>query len=128
MIKSASVNLTTRMELAVSSTTVVTYPQMPVLLMAMVTCPSFNSSPFCTLSNVGAASLIHKSCLGFVKTPMLALVALAVADAPRIGRLMAKLGYPGYLAETGEVDGICEASVCKERREGMWGSLVIMRE
>ena len=51
---------------------------MPVLLIATVTCPSLSSSPFCTLSSVGAASLIHKSWLGFVKTPMLTLDAATV--------------------------------------------------
>ncbi len=54
------------------------YPQMPVLLMATVTCPSLSSSPFWTLSSVGVASLTHRSCFGFVKTPMLGLAALIV--------------------------------------------------
>lgn len=54
------------------------YPQMPVLRMATVTWPSFSSSPFWTLSAVGVASLIHRSWLGFVKTPMLGFDAFIV--------------------------------------------------
>lgn len=50
---------------------VLTYPQMPVLRIAIVTSPCFNSVPDLTLSALGPASLIQRSCLGFVKTPML---------------------------------------------------------
>lgn len=65
------------------------YPQMPVLLMAIVTCPSFSPSPFCTLSSVGPVSLIHRSWLGFVNTPMLAFDAFG-ADAADAALLMAE--------------------------------------
>lgn len=54
------------------------YPQIPVLLIAIVTSPGFRPSPFCTLSTVGSASLIHRSCFGFVKMPMFALVGLTI--------------------------------------------------
>lgn len=49
------------------------YPQIPVLRMAMVTSPGFKSDPAATLSAVGSAGLIHKSWLGLVYTPMLGL-------------------------------------------------------
>lgn len=68
-----------------------TYPQMPVLLMAIVTCPSLRSSPFCTLSSVGVASLIHRSCLGLVKTPMLFLVAFVAAASTVVALMVSKI-------------------------------------
>lgn len=46
--------------------------------MATVTWPSFSSSPRWTLSSVGVASLIHRSWLGLVKTPMFGLDAFVV--------------------------------------------------
>ena len=43
-----------------------TYPQMPVLLMAIVTSPGCRLSPFSTSSLLGDASPTHRSCAGLV--------------------------------------------------------------
>jgi hypothetical protein len=55
---------------------------MPVLRIAIVTSPGFNSSPFCTTSTLGAASATQRSCFGFVNTPMLLFAACAAPAAP----------------------------------------------
>ena len=51
------------------------YPQMPVLLIPIVTSPSLRPSPFCTLSSDGSDSEIHSLCSGSVKTPTLGLLS-----------------------------------------------------
>ena len=60
------------------------YPQIPVLLIATVTSPGFRLSPFSTSSCEGTASATHKSCAGFVYTPIFAFegftVVVVVAD------------------------------------------------
>jgi hypothetical protein len=48
------------------------YPQIPVLRTSTVTSPGFSELPLLTSSSVGVASAIHRSCLGLVKTPILA--------------------------------------------------------
>lgn len=73
------------------SQTQILYPQIPVLLTAIVTSPGFKLSPFCTLSTVGAASLIQRSCLGLVKMPMFALVGFTIVAVPLIFRMEATI-------------------------------------
>lgn len=48
------------------------YPQMPVLLIAIVISPGCKLSPFSTSSLLGTASPTQRSCAGLVYTPMLA--------------------------------------------------------
>lgn len=47
------------------------YPQIPVLLIPIVTSPSFKPSPLATVSTAGSALPIHKLWAGLVYTPML---------------------------------------------------------
>ena len=54
------------------------YPQIPVDLMPIVTSPSLRSSPFLTVSRLGVDSATHRSCAGFVKTAMFALLMVVV--------------------------------------------------
>jgi hypothetical protein len=57
-----------------------TNPQIPVLLIPTVTSPGFKLSPFCTLSTEGVASATHRSCAGFVYTPMLAFDGFSIIE------------------------------------------------
>jgi hypothetical protein len=57
-----------------------TYPQIPVLLIPTVTSPGFKLSPFWTLSRDGVASATHRSCWGFVYTPILAFEGFSIED------------------------------------------------
>jgi hypothetical protein len=54
---------------------------MPVLFTLSNTSPSFSSAPFCTSSSEGCASATHRSCAGFVKTPILGLLGLTSVEA-----------------------------------------------
>ena len=57
------------------------YPQIPVLLMPMVTSPSLRPSPFLTLSSVGPDSATQSLCSGSVKTPTLGKLTESVTVA-----------------------------------------------
>jgi hypothetical protein len=73
-------NIGTHQESAkLSETGFATYPQIPVLLIPTVTSPGFKLSPFSTLSREGAASATHRSCCGFVYTPILAFEGFSIA-------------------------------------------------
>ena len=67
-----------------------TYPQIPVLLMAIDTSPSFKPSPFCMDSSEGSDSAIQRSCAGLVNTPMfdLVIVVVEVADMLTLSTLL----------------------------------------
>lgn len=56
-----------------------THPQIPVLLIAMVTSPSFNACPLFTSSTLGPLSSTHNLCSGLQYTPMFGLVADGIA-------------------------------------------------
>jgi hypothetical protein len=56
-----------------------THPQIPVLLIPIVTSPCFKLSPFRTLSREGSASATQSSCAGFVYTAMFALEDFSIA-------------------------------------------------
>ena len=60
--------------------TVLAHPQIPVLLIPIVTSPSLSPSPFFTVSRLGSDSAIQSSWAGLVKTPTLGLVMVVVMD------------------------------------------------
>ena len=51
-------------------------PQMPVLLIAIVTSPGLSDCPLVASSTEGCAGAIHRSCAGLVYTPMFGLLTL----------------------------------------------------
>lgn len=57
------------------------YPQIPVLLIPMVTSPCLRSCPFLTLSSVGPDSATQSLCSGSVKTPTLGRLIVSVTVA-----------------------------------------------
>ena len=57
------------------------YPQIPVLLIPMVTSPCCKSSPFLTLSSVGPDSATQSLCSGSVNTPTFGKLIVSVTVA-----------------------------------------------